>query len=114
MAIVKHQIITEQPDVKKALSRLEEEIVSWERATSREYALVLVPLKSEDEQVYVSINGIPVPAPYLNADEERAKEEIDIAMQMNILPTLIKEFAFSEEGCIPPVIEQGICPKCKA
>ena len=45
--------------VERALTALNDEICSFERATAREYTLLLIP-HSPDEVVFVSRNGKPL------------------------------------------------------
>jgi len=45
-------------EVDHALIRLNDAICSWERATSREYTLILVP-HNKEENIQVSVDGKP-------------------------------------------------------
>ena len=48
------------PECERALIKLDDALCSFERATEREYTLILVP-HSSDEKIFMSQNGKPLP-----------------------------------------------------
>ena len=47
-------------ECEEALIRLNDALCSFERATDRQYALLLIP-EAPDEQIFISHNGKPIP-----------------------------------------------------
>ena len=64
------------PEVEAALVHLDDEICTFERATDRQYTLILVP-HSPDEKIIMSQNGKPLPQ---NLGME-PREILEIAMR---------------------------------
>lgn len=58
-----------------ALTRLNDELCSFERATGREYTLILVP-HSPDEKIHMSQSGKPLPPDF----DMNPEEILEIAM----------------------------------
>lgn len=48
------------PECERTLIKLDDALCSFERATEREYTLILVP-HSPDEKIFMSQNGKPLP-----------------------------------------------------
>lgn len=57
------------PNCEAALVRLNDETASFERATGREYTLILVPHAS-DEKIHMSQSGKPLPPDFDMSPEE--------------------------------------------
>jgi hypothetical protein len=56
-------------DCESALTKLNDALCSFERATGREYTLILVP-ESPDEKVHISQSGKPLPPDFDMSPEE--------------------------------------------